>query len=92
MAKKFRKLGPYNVQSLGRREIRYAVPDWSDEDLPYVTWRRDKYFLDEFVRYSGNDELSKLGIQGIHGLTAFSGVGIKIDEYGDSALLYYFYT
>lgn len=74
------------------KELLFDVPEWiEDKDEnnaePYFLYRGDKYFLSEFMRTEDPELLAK-GINGFHGTSYFSAIGINLSDDNDGVKVY----
>ncbi len=72
------------------RELHSEVPEWDVEEWEAFNYKGDTYYLGEF--FHPPDFLKDLGFHGIRSDSYFSGLLIKLDEYGDAVQVYRYYS
>ena len=70
--------------------IEYKQADWSDgEEMPCFEYENDYIFLDEITVTDPKGVFGEY--DGILNFSYFSGILVKLSEFGDAVQVYYFY-
>jgi len=70
------------------REIEYETPEWGDEPEACFPYKGETYYLSEFMRVSVNAPAWMQSFDGYRNDSFFSGLLVRLHEYGDAVQVF----